>query len=72
MESLARLVVLIFLSIYFLFLGIELIALVFAIKYIFPQYGGWWYCAWVPILIGANWCLTVLILIIMSKIGSKS
>lgn len=72
MESLARLVALIFFSIYGVTLGFELLVLVLTIKYFAPDFDGWWYCLWVPIVMSANWLLSILILIILSKIGNKT
>lgn len=72
MESLARLIVIIFLFIYTASFVIELAVLLFTIKYFLPSWGGWWYFAWVPLLLGINWLFSMLILIIISKIGSKS
>lgn len=72
MESLARLVALIFFSIYGVTLVFELLVLVFAIIYFAPDFGGWWYCLWIPIIMSANWLLAMLILILLSKISSKS
>ena len=71
MESLARLVLIIFLSIYFCTLLVEILGLIYLIKWFFPMFGGWWYCLWIPILMSANWLLSILILIFLSKIGSK-
>lgn len=72
MESLAKLVALIFFSIYGVTLVFELLALVLAIKYFLPDFGGWWYFLWVPILMSANWLIAMFILIILSKIGNKT
>ncbi len=72
MESLVRLVVIIFLILYFILFAIELAALIFAIKYLFPMFGGWWYFLWIPIMMSANWLLSMLIIIILSRINSKS
>lgn len=71
MESLAKLVVLLFISIYCIFFVIELFVLKFCLNYLLPRYEGWWYCLWIPILILVNWLLTTLAFIILSKIGSK-
>jgi len=72
MESLVKLVVLIFFSIYLILLGIELACLLFVIRNYFPAFGGWMYCLWIPLIMAANWLLSMFVLIIMSKIGSKS
>lgn len=72
MESLARLVLIIFLAIYTASFVAELAVLLYTIKYFFPTFGGWWYLIWVPLLLGINWLFSVLILILLTKIGSKS
>ena len=71
MESLARLVLIIFLSIYFSTLLVEVLGIIYLIQWFFPMFGGWWYFLWIPILMSANWLLSILILIFLSKIGSK-
>lgn len=67
-----KLVVLIFFSIYLILLCIELACLLFVIRNYFPAFGGWMYCSWIPLIMAANWLLSMFVLIIMSKIGSKS
>ena len=71
MESLAKLVLIIFLSIYFSTLLVEFLGLIYIIQWFLPIFGGWWYFLWIPILMSANWLLSLLILIFLSKIGSK-
>jgi hypothetical protein len=72
MESLAKLVAIIFFSVYGVTLAAEIVGLVLAIINYFPAFGGWMYCLWIPLIMAANWLLSLFILIIMSKIGSKS
>ena len=72
MESLARFVLIIFLSIYFLTLSAEILGLVLIIRNYFTSFGGWWYCLWIPILMSVNWLFSMFLLIALGKIGSKS
>lgn len=71
MESLAKLIMILFLIIYFIALSFEVLGLVYLIKNYLPSFGGWWYCLWMPILISANYFVTILILIILSKINLR-
>ena len=72
MESLVKLIVIIFLIIYFLLFAIELTGLIFLIEKFYPMLSGWWYCLWIPIIMSANWLLTMLVISMLSRIGSKS
>jgi hypothetical protein len=72
MESLAKLVVIIFFAIYLSTLIFEIIALIFIIEKYLKYFSGWWYFLWIPILMSANWLISMLILIILSKIGNRT
>ena len=70
MESLARLVLIILASIYFSSLILEIIGVFFLIRNFFPEFGGWWYFLWVPIIAVANGFLSVLILNLIARINN--
>jgi hypothetical protein len=71
MESLARLVAFIFLIIYLFLLSVEIGCLIGIITKFLPQFGGYWYFLWIPILIFANWFATIFVITILSKIKSS-
>lgn len=72
MESLAKLVVIIFFAIYSSTLIFEILGLIFIIEKYLKYFSGWWYFLWVPILMSVNWLISMLILIILSKIGNRT
>lgn len=72
MESLAKLVVIIFFAIYSSTLIFEILGLIFIIEKYLKYFSGWWYFLWVPIIMSANWLISILILIILSKIGNRT
>ncbi len=68
MESLARLVFIILLSIFSIFFISIGIGFVIIQQKTFPNLGGWWYILWIPIHASLCYLLAIFTLILLSKI----
>jgi hypothetical protein len=67
MESLARLVVIILLIIFCMVFTIFGGIGIFIIQKFFPEFGGWWYFLWTPIIMGFSYIFAIVLLVLIAK-----